>query len=325
MTQFTKLNNLLAERLEPQAALLLEDTCTTEAVTLANEAIQNILTVNIQELRNKLQGPVTKLEELYNLYDPTGDKTIKLKKKASLTGDDRLYNEKKSAEILAYCKRHEELGGKLRALSESLTPAWKILIDVEESKINEIAESKKAEESRLAEELERKRKAEEQEQLELERRKEEARIQAEQEEFAATEKARKEYEAKLASKADAEKAKRKAAEEEVANRVAIIKQQADSQLAELHEKAKPKEAADVNSGFVIRAKVVGEDLTLAISMESDSATVADLKTKLLQMIESLKEDQIIVFAGGRTLQDDWTLRRCRLRKNALVQVGSKQP
>ena len=39
----------------------------------------------------------------------TGPNQAKLKKKALLTGDMKLYNEKKAAEILAYAERHEAL------------------------------------------------------------------------------------------------------------------------------------------------------------------------------------------------------------------------
>ena len=67
-------------------------------------------------------------------------------------------------------------------------------------------------------------------------------------------------------------------------------------------------------GFRLRAQVVGEDQPRVLLLErGDAATVGEVKAALGQQDAGLDPAQLIVFAGGRMLQDTMTLRKCRIK------------
>ena len=67
-------------------------------------------------------------------------------------------------------------------------------------------------------------------------------------------------------------------------------------------------------GFRLRAQVVGEAEPRVLLLErGDAATIGEVKAALGQQGAGLDPAQLIIFAGGRMLQDAMTLRKCRIK------------
>lgn len=245
------------------------------------------------------------------------EKLIKLRKKAMLTGEARIFNENKSAEILLFCTEFDRVLAEVNEAAESSRE----MALVHEAKVQEIAkaEAKAAAEKAAAEKRmqEAAAAAAAAAALEVEAREAAARMEAER---LATER-----------EAAAKATEREAAAKAEAERKALADAEVTAQAAESAKmdfvpptKVTEPEVDPEPKGYYLNLAIVIGDAKSSLQMElpdGDSTTIETLKTMLALTGNGISSN-CILFTGGRQLTNpEWTLRKCRVKRGAVVHVG----
>lgn len=241
-------------------------------------------------------------------------KLEKLRRKAMLTGDARLYNEKKSSEILLFCADFDRVRAEI---TEATTITAEAAAVFQKSEQIEAEAAAKA----AAEEAETKRVADEA-----------AAAAVAAAEAAAAAVAAEAAAARAAVEFRIKVEKEELARQKVAQATAAAAAEAEAARA-LHQmdvdraaaaEADREEADPVPDGFYLSLTIVVESDTSTLLLElpeGDATTVTALKTAIASACANVGVDSIL-FTGGRRLSNDgWTLRRCRIKRGTVVHVG----
>eukprot|EP00040_Diaphanoeca_grandis_P018793 m.98902 g.98902 ORF g.98902 m.98902 type:complete len:335 (+) comp27110_c0_seq1:325-1329(+) len=332
MTLFTKLSKQI-EQLDAKFRELETSSGVTKALEEAvkivhvNEELESTplvdaTAIDVTPMTEYMGQPWEHLSAIKTVMLEIEPKLLKMELKAKLEGDAKIYNEKKSAQILQVCSVFASLQKDFDPMFAPIDAAWKMVI-----------QAKQTQTKQQADDIERKRKREEAEQLARDKQAIAEKLMQEQALLEAKALAERTAQEHAQREADAfREAKRR--QEEAAKAEAALTFQQRVERAKL-EAGVPVVAPEPPTNkhqlltkplpiFSLQIQVSGPAKAFTVELvDGNDTTIASLKTLIADTQTDLPPDKQIIFAGGRQLNDKWNLKKCRIKNKGTVHVGVK--